>query len=57
MASRLKKNGVTLALISRFPKEVLTGMLGPVQKFFGPHVYSSSEHGKLACIKEFAREC
>ena len=57
LLSTLKKNGIRLALISRFPKEVLTEMLGPVQKFFGPHVYSSSEHGKLACIKEFAREC
>ena len=53
---RLETKGLMLALVSRFPAEVLQGMLGPIQRFFGSHVYSSGEQGKLACIREFAKK-
>ena len=54
---RLKNRGLILALVSRFPAEVLEGMLGPIHRFFGSHIYSSGEQGKLVCIREFAKRC
>jgi phosphoglycolate phosphatase-like HAD superfamily hydrolase len=52
----LKAKGIMLALVSRFPAEILRGMLGPIHRFFESDIYSAGDSGKLACIKEFARK-
>lgn len=54
---KLKQKGLTLALVSRFPAEVVIERLGPLHQFFGSHVFSGGGEGKLACIKEFAKTC
>lgn len=52
----LQTRHIALALVSRFPAEILLGLLGPMGRFFGKHLYSGGGRGKLDGIKEFAQE-
>jgi hypothetical protein len=52
----LQSKGLAIALISRFPVEILMNRLGPIQRFFGSNVFSGGGQGKLDCIREFARK-
>ena len=53
----LKVKGLRLSVISRFPAEIVIGRLGPMQRFFGAHIYSGGGLGKLDRIREFANKC
>ncbi len=54
LLEKLKDKGLKLALISRFPREILLGEIGALKRFFGDHVYSGGGRGKLTRIREFA---
>lgn len=57
LLKELKDKGLILVLVSRFPAEVVIGLLGSTQRFFGSHIYSGGGKGKLDCIRQFARKC
>jgi hypothetical protein len=57
LLEKLKRKGLGLALVSRFPAEVVTERLGGLKQFFAGNVYSGGGQGKLECIREFAGTC
>lgn len=54
--SALKKENIPMALVSRFPKDVLEKRLGSLKKYFGENIYSGGGKGKLECIIKFAKK-
>jgi FMN phosphatase YigB (HAD superfamily) len=52
----LVKKKVRLAVVSRFPPDLLEERLGPLKAYFGKNVFSSSKGTKLDCIRAFAAD-
>ncbi len=46
---------IGMALVSRFPADILMDRLGHLRKYFNKYVYSGGGKEKLDCIKIFAR--
>ncbi|MFO8084847.1 MAG: hypothetical protein R6U27_11075 [Desulfobacterales bacterium] len=51
-----KEKNVPMALISRFPADILIERLGSLKKYFKTHIYSGGGKEKLNCIKIFAQK-
>lgn len=54
---KLSTRGVRLAVVSRFPAEIVKELLGSLEQFFGSNIFSGGGQGKLDCIRQFARKC
>jgi hypothetical protein len=54
--SGLVERNIPMALVSRFPVDVLKERLGSLEKFFGENVYSGGGKGKLECVRKFAEK-
>ena len=52
--AELREKNVPMALVSRFPADVLKERLGELEMYFKENVYSGGGKGKLECVKEFA---
>lgn len=51
----LKNKNIPMALISRFPVEILIKKIGNISEYFNQHIYSGGGKEKLDCIKTFAK--
>ncbi len=55
LSGLLEKN-IPMALVSRFPVDVLNERLARLERYFGENVYSGGGKGKLECIRQFAEK-
>lgn len=56
LIAHLRERHVRMALISRFPVDVLRERLGTLTPYFGEDIFTGGGPGKLAAIRRFARK-